>query len=120
MLRDFAAAGHQVLVFTCHEHMLRMFQSLKVPAARLPDAREAEHAAVVFEEPAKERPKRARKAPAAPRRRPPASSRRSCRKNAVRRPDRGKSGEDAPWDEAAEADFEDADDEVGRGLRRQP
>ena len=65
VLRDFAAAGHQVLVFTCHEHILRMFQALKVPAARLPDARQAEHATVVLEEAAKERPKRARRSPAA-------------------------------------------------------
>ena len=64
VLRDFAAAGHQVLVFTCHEHILRLFQTLKAPVARLPDARESAHAAVVLEELAKEKPKRARKPPA--------------------------------------------------------
>jgi len=35
VLRDFAAAGHQLLVFTCHEHILRMFQSLDVHAIEL-------------------------------------------------------------------------------------
>ena len=36
VLRDFAAAGHQLLVFTCHEHILKLFKSLKVPVSRLP------------------------------------------------------------------------------------
>ena len=36
VLRDFAAAGHQLLIFTCHEHILRLFRSLKVPVSRLP------------------------------------------------------------------------------------
>jgi len=37
VLRDFAAAGHQLLVFTCHEHIARLFQSLRVEARQLPD-----------------------------------------------------------------------------------
>jgi hypothetical protein len=37
LLRDFAAAGHQVLVFTCHEHIVKLFKTLKVPASHLPD-----------------------------------------------------------------------------------
>ena len=36
VLRDFAAAGHQLLVFTCHEHILKLFKSLRVPVSRLP------------------------------------------------------------------------------------
>ena len=28
VLRDFAAAGHQLLVFTCHEHLASLFESL--------------------------------------------------------------------------------------------
>jgi uncharacterized protein YhaN len=36
VLRDFAAAGHQLLVFTCHEHLLKMFKSLHVPVSSLP------------------------------------------------------------------------------------
>jgi len=36
VLRDFAAAGHQLIVFTCHEHIMRMFQALHVPVSQLP------------------------------------------------------------------------------------
>lgn len=35
VLRDFASA-HQLLIFTCHEHIARLFQSLKVEVGRLP------------------------------------------------------------------------------------
>ena len=55
VLCDFAAAGHQVLVFTCHEHMLRLFKSLHTPVGRLPDSRDTAPAAIVFEEPASEK-----------------------------------------------------------------
>ena len=37
VLRDFAKQGHQLLVFTCHEHVWRMFQDLKVDARRIPN-----------------------------------------------------------------------------------
>lgn len=37
VLRDFASAGHQVLLFTCHEHVLKIFKALRVPAHRLPE-----------------------------------------------------------------------------------
>ena len=30
VMRDFAAEGHQLLVFTCHEHIARLFKSLDV------------------------------------------------------------------------------------------
>lgn len=36
VLRDFAKQGHQLLVFTCHEHVWKMFKSLKMDARRLP------------------------------------------------------------------------------------
>ena len=36
LLRDFALQGHQLLVFTCHEHIARMFKSLRVPVRELP------------------------------------------------------------------------------------
>jgi uncharacterized protein YhaN len=36
VLRDFAAAGHQLLVFTCHEHLASLFESLDVHVRRLP------------------------------------------------------------------------------------
>lgn len=37
VLNDFAAAGHQVLVFTCHEHILKLFKSARVQVTQLPD-----------------------------------------------------------------------------------
>lgn len=36
VLCDFAAGGHQLLVFTCHEHVWRMFQQLDADCHRLP------------------------------------------------------------------------------------
>jgi uncharacterized protein YhaN len=36
VVREFARQGHQVLVFTCHEHVWRMFQEIKVDTRRLP------------------------------------------------------------------------------------
>jgi uncharacterized protein YhaN len=37
VLRDFARDGHQLLVFTCHEHVWRMFQDLKVDTRKIPN-----------------------------------------------------------------------------------
>lgn len=37
VLRDFAAAGHQILVFTCHEHIFKVFAAMHVPACQLPE-----------------------------------------------------------------------------------
>jgi uncharacterized protein YhaN len=37
VLRDFAKQGHQLLVFTCHEHVWRMFQDIKVDTRRIPN-----------------------------------------------------------------------------------
>ncbi|MBN2293090.1 MAG: AAA family ATPase [Pirellulales bacterium] len=37
VLADFARAGHQLLVFTCHDHILKLFRSLNVRVSRLPD-----------------------------------------------------------------------------------
>ncbi len=31
VLRNFAAAGHQLLIFTCHEHIMKLFKSLARP-----------------------------------------------------------------------------------------
>lgn len=36
VLNDFAAGGHQVLLFTCHEHMWQMFKSIDADCRRLP------------------------------------------------------------------------------------
>ncbi len=40
VMRDFAAAGHQLLIFTCHEHIQKLFKSLKVPVDELPSLTE--------------------------------------------------------------------------------
>jgi hypothetical protein len=37
VLREFAIQGHQLLVFTCHEHVWRMFQDIKVDCRRIPN-----------------------------------------------------------------------------------
>jgi len=36
VLRDFAEAGHQVLVFTCHEHIVKLFRSARLKVNELP------------------------------------------------------------------------------------
>lgn len=36
LLRDFAHEGHQVFVFTCHEHLFKLFKSLRVACWELP------------------------------------------------------------------------------------
>jgi len=36
VLTDFAAGGHQILLYTCHEHMWQMFKSLDADCRRLP------------------------------------------------------------------------------------
>ncbi len=38
---DFAAAGHQLLIFTCHEHIARMFRALRADVRRLPHNHDA-------------------------------------------------------------------------------
>lgn len=58
LLRDFAQAGHQLLVFTCHEHVFELFQSLDVPAAQLPSNAKPNPNAVYLTE--AEKPKRRR------------------------------------------------------------
>ncbi len=37
VLRDFAAGGHQLLIFTCHEHIARIFKAHTVDVRRLPE-----------------------------------------------------------------------------------
>lgn len=36
VLRDFAALGHQVVMFTCHEHIMRIFHNIDVQVRLLP------------------------------------------------------------------------------------
>ncbi|MEX2561332.1 MAG: hypothetical protein WD403_15520, partial [Pirellulales bacterium] len=52
LLRAFAAEGRQVFVFTCHEHVLKLFKSLKVPARRLPANDCADVPTVTWQQPA--------------------------------------------------------------------
>ena len=78
VLRDFAAAGHQLLVFTCHEHILKLFKSLKVPVSRLPSNAIHGPTSIRFEQRSEEKAKPAkvatspRKKPAQPRKAKPA------------------------------------------------
>lgn len=64
LLRDFAAEGHQILLFTCHDHIVKIFRALKVDVRRLPNRTEAKEKPkqVPTEEPkAVEKPKRPKK-----------------------------------------------------------
>ncbi|MCA9171657.1 MAG: hypothetical protein KDB23_28515, partial [Planctomycetales bacterium] len=50
---EFAAAGHQVLVFTCHDHIRDVFHRLGVDLRELPNAQEiADHPEPVLSSPA--------------------------------------------------------------------
>jgi uncharacterized protein YhaN len=51
VLQAFARQGHQLLVFTCHEHVWRMFQDIKVDCRRIPN-RHGDVVEEVVEEPA--------------------------------------------------------------------
>lgn len=51
VLVDFANAGHQVMLFTCHEHMWQMFKNLNADCRRLPN-RLGENEELIPEEPA--------------------------------------------------------------------
>jgi hypothetical protein len=37
VLREFAREGHQLLVFTCHEHVWRLFSEIKADTRRIPN-----------------------------------------------------------------------------------
>lgn len=56
VLRDFAQRGHQMLVFTCHEHIAQLFKELEVDVRRLPN-RECHPPAPVEAPPRKRRKK---------------------------------------------------------------
>src|SRR5208283_2781793 len=56
--RDFAAQGHQMLVFTCHEHIAKLFRGLKAPVNELPGNSERDPAPLVFDDGFKEKPKK--------------------------------------------------------------
>jgi len=70
VLRDFARAGQQLFVFTCHEHIVGLFQGLGVEVAELTHGGRVFRAAAISveepaEEPREEKParKRARRRP---------------------------------------------------------
>lgn len=67
VLRDFAAEGRQLLVFTCHEHIMRLFKSLKAPVSRLPGNAEAGPVVIAMETVVEEKPPQ-EKPPRSPRR----------------------------------------------------
>ncbi|HEY1784544.1 MAG TPA: hypothetical protein VGG30_03315, partial [Pirellulales bacterium] len=58
VLAEFARAGHQVLVFTCHEHLARLFHAARVEVRTLPGSR------IEWDEPVKERPRAPSSVPA--------------------------------------------------------
>ena len=50
VLRDFAALGHQMLVFTCHDHIAKLFRGLKTPVCELPSNAEHNPPPLVFDD----------------------------------------------------------------------
>ena len=58
VLSEFARSGHQLLVFTCHEHLARLFHAAQVEVRTLPGS------SIQWDEPAKERPRAASSVPA--------------------------------------------------------
>ncbi len=48
VLRDFAALGHQVIMFTCHEHIMKLFHSIDVQVRVLPNQGEPGEATVYY------------------------------------------------------------------------
>ncbi len=53
VLRDFAALGHQVIMFTCHEHIMRIFHEIGVEVRVLPSQGQAGEARVYVPETAR-------------------------------------------------------------------
>ncbi len=109
VLRDFAAAGHQLLVFTCHEHILKLFKALKMPVSRLPDnAKPGQVVIQVERRPDEEKPKQQRR-PRQPRR-PAVVEVQEPDEPAGEDEDQG--DEDSSWEDEQDADdgqFEDSD-----------
>ena len=58
VLHDFASAGHQLLVFTCHEHIAKLFESLKTEVTRLPENAQAGVTVAVASKPPKKQTRR--------------------------------------------------------------
>jgi uncharacterized protein YhaN len=73
VLRDFSAQGHQMLVFTCHEHIAKLFRGLKAPVNELPSNTERDPAPLIFDEAPKEKAKKPARPAAGPRKPAPKS-----------------------------------------------
>lgn len=61
VLRDFAKLGHQILIFTCHEHISKLFKHIKAEVRQLPD--NAQSQALLTAEQSAKKPRRARTEP---------------------------------------------------------
>ncbi len=117
VLRDFAAAGHQVLVFTCHEHIFKLFGALKVPVGQLPDSAEADRAPVSLPQPPKKKTKRTKRAEPVPVKlaaeeedEPPADEISPAEEEQLADADDGEPFEDdALWDDEEDVDVEDVE-----------
>jgi uncharacterized protein YhaN len=56
VLREFSDEGHQVLLFTCHEHLWRMFRQANIPVQHLPANDDSEPVTVAYSQFADEAP----------------------------------------------------------------
>ncbi len=106
VLRDFAAAGHQVLIFTCHEHILKLFKSLRVPVSRLPSNAQSGGCVISLERRIEEKPKRQRKAAAE-------AVRRKVDEADDVNDEPSDNEDDSLWDRSEDADLDDLDDHNG-------
>lgn len=124
VLRDFAAAGHQLLVFTCHEHIHKMFKSLKTAVGLLPDNSEPGQVITLEAHKTAEKPKQAKRSTASLRATPakkpkPKSKPRKVAEIEVIEDDEDEDEEpiddESLWDEDDEAededDFDDGDED---------
>jgi uncharacterized protein YhaN len=91
LLGDFARDGHQLLVFTCHDHIVELFKSLKVDVRPLPDRQKMELGRPAATKPKK--PSRSKKTLKRKRRKPPSRSPRTAEIYVA---------EEASWDEQDE------------------
>ncbi|MEE9603129.1 MAG: hypothetical protein V3V75_07480, partial [Thermoguttaceae bacterium] len=118
VLHNFAASGHQLLVFTCHEHILKLFKSLKVPVNRLPGNAESGELTVVFEQPKRKATKPRKIAATAPpvavkAEEPPEEEPSSA-------PAFELAEDDPPWDEEEdEVDSDDSEEDVEEDLEEE-
>ena len=109
VLRDFAAAGHQLLVFTCHEHLHKLFKSLKVPISQLPSNAQPGPMVITLESHVEEKPRREEERPKREKEKQP--RRRTAAKQTTTKPDDDGFREDGAGDEIGDVEFDEAVDE---------